>query len=90
MLDLYDELEAANPTIEPLVESLEDEIEFVYEDFAQRFDELFLDNGIAVMTYDGITDYTDDVNTMIALWQNDKLKAAWLRLCENTIKRNKK
>lgn len=89
MLDLYDELDAANPDINTLVEAIEEEMEYVYEGFAQDFDELFLDNGIAVHTYNDITEYTDDVNHLIALWQNDMLKKAWLRLCEKTIERNK-
>jgi len=90
MLDLYDELDAANPSVDTLVEAMENEMEFVYENFAQNFDELFLDNGIAVHTYNDIHEYTDDVNEIIALWQNDMLKRAWLRLCKNTIKRNTK
>jgi hypothetical protein len=89
MLDLYDELEAANPDVNTLVEAMENEMEYVYEGFAKDFDELFLDNGIAVNTYNDITEYTDDVNNLIALWQNDMLKKAWLRLCTNTVKRNK-
>jgi hypothetical protein len=89
MLDLYDELEAANPDVNTLVEAMENEMEYVYEGFAKDFDEYFLDNGIAVNTYNDITEYTDDVNNLIALWQNDMLKKAWLRLCTNTVKRNK-
>jgi len=89
MLDLYDELEAANPDVSTLVEAMENEMEYVYEGFAQDFDELFLDNGIAVNTYNDIPEYTDDVNNLISLWQNDMLKKAWLRLCTNTVERNK-
>lgn len=75
--EVYEQLNEANPSIEPLVEALENELEFVFEDFYDRFDELFLDNGIAVNTYEGLTD--EDENYVMD-WQSEILNQAITRL----------
>ena len=78
------QLDEANPSVEPLVEAIEDELEFVFEQFFYTFDELFLDNGIATGTYEGLTEADVDV---IEAWQSSFLNKAIRRWHEKLASR---
>ena len=71
--DVLDQLNDANPSVEPLVEAIENELEFTFDTMFDSFDEMFLDNGIAVGTYDGLSEADEET---IIEWQNDMLNKA--------------
>lgn len=71
--EVMDQLNAANPSVEPLVEAIEDELEAVFETFFDNFDEMFLDNGVAVNTYEGLSEADEDT---IMEWQSEFLNKA--------------
>ena len=71
--DVIDQLNEANPSVEPLVEAIENELEYVFDNFYDSFDEMFHDNGIALHSYDDLTDRDEDT---VLEWQSEFLDRA--------------
>lgn len=82
--EVFDQLNTANPSVEPLVEAIENELEFVFDDLYDRFDELFHDNGIALDSYDELTERDEP---FIYEWQSEFLNRAMKRLQERLAER---
>ena len=71
--EVFDQLNAANPDVSGMVEAIENELEFVFSDFFDRFDEYFHDNGIALNSYEGMM---EEDESFINDWQSEFLNKA--------------
>ena len=73
---VFEQLNEANPDVDTMVEAIENELEYVFDNFFDMFDEYFTDNGIAVNSYEGLR---EEDEPFVMEWQEEHLNKAIAR-----------
>ena len=79
--EVFEQLDAANPSVEPIIEAMENELEYVFNNFFDNFDMYFMDNGVAVGSYEGLSEADEQ---FVFEWQDEFMKRA-IRRWQETL-----